>query len=283
MHAHKRTHSTDGFWTWRRNVAARCCGIYVAMVARVRTCSYLCTNPGIEHARTDHINPLRDCIVIRHPRICPPPPHSTIAYARQSVGDGVMHATATTCYWVAVGCGDMHGHPIALRGWHGLGWGATENTHLHRSQCGRHVHIAGPAAPFPPSIFLDKNRRDIGQSQSICTDSKMETAGSQHAACPPLGGLLFRFRPKPTPRVQAFGRSHACGHSLGLHRSQPHALITSATRRMPAGDDGARHTRSGWLASCWQRAVCSCTRWRTTAWGMSLWAPAPGSPGSCPK
>jgi hypothetical protein len=35
-----------------------------------------------------------------------------------------------------------------------------------------------PARPFPSSIFLDKNRSDIGKSQSIRTDSKMETAGS---------------------------------------------------------------------------------------------------------
>jgi hypothetical protein len=35
-----------------------------------------------------------------------------------------------------------------------------------------------PARPFPPSIFLDKNRRDIGESQSTWTDSEMETAGS---------------------------------------------------------------------------------------------------------
>jgi hypothetical protein len=41
------------------------------------------------------------------------------------------------------------------------------------------VPAARPAAPFPPSIFLDKNRRDVGKSQSIWTDSKMETAGSQ--------------------------------------------------------------------------------------------------------
>jgi hypothetical protein len=47
-----------------------------------------------------------------------------------------------------------------------------------------------PARPFPSSIFLDKNRRDIGKSQSIWTDSKMETAGSRSshssaAATPP--------------------------------------------------------------------------------------------------
>jgi hypothetical protein len=38
-----------------------------------------------------------------------------------------------------------------------------------------------PARPFPSSIFLDKNRRDIGKSQSIWSDSKMETAGSPPA------------------------------------------------------------------------------------------------------
>jgi hypothetical protein len=37
-----------------------------------------------------------------------------------------------------------------------------------------------PARPFPSSIFLDKNRRDIGKYQSIWTDSKVETAGSPH-------------------------------------------------------------------------------------------------------
>jgi hypothetical protein len=51
-----------------------------------------------------------------------------------------------------------------------------------------------PARPFPPSIFLDKNRRDISKSQSIWTDSKMETAGSQHPgfrALTPWITLLF--------------------------------------------------------------------------------------------
>jgi hypothetical protein len=37
-----------------------------------------------------------------------------------------------------------------------------------------------PARPFPSSISLDEIRRDIGKSQSIWTDSKMETAGSPH-------------------------------------------------------------------------------------------------------
>jgi hypothetical protein len=39
---------------------------------------------------------------------------------------------------------------------------------------------AHPARPCPSSILLDKNRRDIGKSQSIWTDPKMETAGSRH-------------------------------------------------------------------------------------------------------
>eukprot|EP01047_Picozoa_sp_COSAG01_P025324 COSAG01_NODE_1594_length_9789_cov_98.477399_12_plen_254_part_00 len=40
----------------------------------------------------------------------------------------------------------------------------------------------GPGEPFPSSIFRDKIRRDIGKSQSIWTDSKMETADSQRGA-----------------------------------------------------------------------------------------------------
>jgi hypothetical protein len=226
MHTHKRTHSTDGFWTWRRrNVAARCCAIYLAMVARIRTCSYLCTNPGIEHARTDHINPLRDCIVIRHPRICPPPPHSTIAYARQSVGDGVMHATATTCYWVAVGCGDMHGHPIALRGWHGLGWGATENTHLHRSQCGRHVHIAGPAAPFPPSIFISRQEQAWHRSISVDMHRFQDGNGRLTACGLPASGWPSSSFSSQTYAARAGIQSVSCVRALA--RTPPIATACS--------------------------------------------------------
>jgi hypothetical protein len=44
------------------------------------------------------------------------------------------------------------------------------------------VEVEHPARPFPPSIFLDQSRRDIGKSQSIWTASKMETAGSLVAA-----------------------------------------------------------------------------------------------------
>jgi hypothetical protein len=54
-----------------------------------------------------------------------------------------------------------------------------EQLPLQQRQC--HVDAVAPfapARPFPSSIFRDKNRRDTGKSQSIWTDSKMETAGS---------------------------------------------------------------------------------------------------------
>jgi hypothetical protein len=47
-----------------------------------------------------------------------------------------------------------------------------------RQRCAIRPAVPHPARPFPSSIFLDKNRRDIGKYQSIWTDSKMETAGS---------------------------------------------------------------------------------------------------------
>jgi hypothetical protein len=61
---------------------------------------------------------------------------------------------------------------------------------------------AGPRAaavhwPFPSSIFLDKNRRDIGKSQSVWTDSKMETAGSHVSpatSCTRRAAVLCRCR-----------------------------------------------------------------------------------------
>jgi hypothetical protein len=61
----------------------------------------------------------------------------------------------------------------------------TEADHVDRSLDRHAVHLVPiPARPFPSSIFLDKNRRDIGKSQSIWTDSKMETSGS------PIAGHL---------------------------------------------------------------------------------------------
>eukprot|EP01047_Picozoa_sp_COSAG01_P024983 COSAG01_NODE_1561_length_9917_cov_5.742514_12_plen_175_part_00 len=62
----------------------------------------------------------------------------------------------------------------------------------------RDLHGHAPARPFPSSIFRDKNRRDIGKSQSMWTDSKTETAGSQRRAlggsCPPRGKRSCRRR-----------------------------------------------------------------------------------------
>jgi hypothetical protein len=42
-----------------------------------------------------------------------------------------------------------------------------------RQRCAIRPAVPHPARPFPSSIFLDKNRRDIGKYQSIWTDSKM--------------------------------------------------------------------------------------------------------------
>jgi hypothetical protein len=61
-----------------------------------------------------------------------------------------------------------------------------------------------PARPFPSSVFLDKNRRDIGKSQSIWTDFKMETAGSRASA--------------PQPSRQASGQ---CASAAARCSAQP--------------------------------------------------------------
>jgi hypothetical protein len=63
-----------------------------------------------------------------------------------------------------------------------------------RRAASRIIHGEGlrpelPARPFPSSIFIGRNRRDIGKSQSVWTDSKMKTAGS-----PPLASLRRRWR-----------------------------------------------------------------------------------------
>jgi hypothetical protein len=52
---------------------------------------------------------------------------------------------------------------------------------LHREHRVQELpHRRQPARPFPTAPFRDKNRRDTGTSQSIWTDSKMETAGFSH-------------------------------------------------------------------------------------------------------
>eukprot|EP01047_Picozoa_sp_COSAG01_P025297 COSAG01_NODE_1592_length_9796_cov_5.340311_7_plen_380_part_00 len=67
----------------------------------------------------------------------------------------------------------------------------------------RRTGPALPARPFPPSTFLDKNRRDIGKSQSMWTDPKMETAG--------LPRLIRRALPAHDPEAAG----------VATHRSQP--------------------------------------------------------------
>jgi hypothetical protein len=79
------------------------------------------------------------------------------------------------------------------------------------------VEVEHPARPFPPSIFLDQSRRDIGKSQSIWTASKMETAGSlvaAHHIQALLPWLLWQLRLlavvvlyPPPPKVCASGSS----------------------------------------------------------------------------
>jgi hypothetical protein len=48
--------------------------------------------------------------------------------------------------------------------------GAQPHAHLGDALLLELLELA-PARPFPSSIFLDKNRRDIGKSQSMWTDS----------------------------------------------------------------------------------------------------------------
>eukprot|EP01047_Picozoa_sp_COSAG01_P085695 COSAG01_NODE_18943_length_1042_cov_1.014846_2_plen_158_part_00 len=93
-----------------------------------------------------------------------------------------------------------------------------------------------PDAPFPSSI-RDQNRRDIGKSQSIWTDSKMETAGSQ---------LLHR-----AARLALLAQVSA-RHTM----RQRHLLLTppwsgcAFQAPLPlSGDGGQRHgPLAGWLA-----------------------------------
>jgi hypothetical protein len=61
-----------------------------------------------------------------------------------------------------------------------------------------------PARPCPSSIFLDKNRRDIGKSQSIWTDYKMETAGSRAMSRYPLSPMCIIVAPVSSPTMQTY-------------------------------------------------------------------------------
>jgi hypothetical protein len=67
---------------------------------------------------------------------------------------------------------------------------------------------ASPARPFPSLIFLDKNRRDIGKSQSIWTDAKMETTGSQQRTKLQLSEPVAPRQPD-VPRAELLVMMHA--------------------------------------------------------------------------
>jgi hypothetical protein len=70
-----------------------------------------------------------------------------------------------------------------------------------------HSELLPPARPFPSSIFLDKNRRDIGKSQSIWTDSKMETAGSRGVAVRALVKPMGLLGVEPARELDLVGRA----------------------------------------------------------------------------
>eukprot|EP01047_Picozoa_sp_COSAG01_P038802 COSAG01_NODE_3166_length_6474_cov_287.238431_3_plen_82_part_00 len=58
----------------------------------------------------------------------------------------------------------------------GAGWSGNDGSSTSvRCSGKRHANLPGRFRPQ----FRDKNRRDTGKSQSIWTDSKMETAGSR--------------------------------------------------------------------------------------------------------
>jgi hypothetical protein len=112
------------------------------------------------------------------------------------------------------------------------------------SSCGGSI----PARPFPSSICHDKNRRDIGKSQSIWTDSKMETARLPWAAEdePPIcGGLIDPgdaepCRPAaPGVRKSSGGESGVSGDDTGVV-TDPSLSISSTppfVRRHTVGVD----------------------------------------------
>jgi hypothetical protein len=109
------------------------------------------------------------------------------------------------------------------------------------------VPVVGPARPCPSSIFCDKNRRDIGKSQSIWADSKMETAGSRLS---PRAGLdaqkLLSLRGRQVPEAVAgagcvpWSRASPAyipitdPHEHQHQRRRPRTRHHTPTPRMPA-------------------------------------------------
>eukprot|EP01047_Picozoa_sp_COSAG01_P038230 COSAG01_NODE_3090_length_6601_cov_5.372347_7_plen_306_part_00 len=92
--------------------------------------------------------------------------HTKAAGAQTALQSRVVVARAVGAEYVTTGAAVMP-PPLPSEG--------AATTDVAASAC---ISVGAPARPFPPSTFLDKNRRGIGKSQSIWTDSKMETAGA---------------------------------------------------------------------------------------------------------
>eukprot|EP01047_Picozoa_sp_COSAG01_P055248 COSAG01_NODE_6129_length_3835_cov_2.876907_2_plen_144_part_00 len=105
-------------------------------------------------------------------------------------------------------CAAQRRRPLSVHRFHVSGRPARAAT--QRMDHGRMPRRRGemqcrPARPFPSSIFPDKNRRDTGKSQSIRTDSEMETAASRSPR------VVQRIQPPQTPRAL-----HECLHHGGV-------------------------------------------------------------------
>jgi hypothetical protein len=101
-----------------------------------------------------------------------------------------------------------------------------------------------PARAFPSSIFCDKNRRDIGKSQSKWTASKMETPGS-----PRVDGEL-----EPVHHIP--GRHLACDVTRLATEPSRHAARTGEDTRHPP-PFSSKHKQA--KIATWQLASCALT------------------------
>jgi hypothetical protein len=108
-----------------------------------------------------------------------------------------------------------------------------------------HAAVA-PARPFPSSICFDKSRRDIGKSQSVWTDSKMETAGSLSSA----QQLALWAAPAPTVAWRASWA--AAEASQRARRPTPSCWLTPSS--YPSPPQRSRPPRD---RSCGSGAPCS--------------------------
>jgi hypothetical protein len=82
--------------------------------------------------------------------------------------------------------------------------------------------VQKPARAFPPSIFRDKHRCDLGKSQSQWTASKMETAGAlrREHYVGPLGA--HRRRPGGAGGLQRGLQSGAVADAVAQHPRRQH-------------------------------------------------------------